>query len=91
MPITLAILAATLTLTMNEPFPLSDIRITGGPFAVAEKACAKYLLTVDPDRLLHSFRVHSGLAAKGKIYGGWENSGLAGHSLGHYLTACSQV
>lgn len=73
-----------------EAFPLSDVRITDGPFAVAEKACADYLLTVNPDRLLHSFRVHAGLKAKAPIYGGWENSGLAGHSLGHYLSACSQ-
>jgi DUF1680 family protein len=48
------------------------------------------LLTVDPDRLLHSFLQHSNLTPKAPIYGGWENSGLAGHSLGHYLTACSQ-
>ncbi|HWA82170.1 MAG TPA: glycoside hydrolase family 127 protein, partial [Fimbriimonadaceae bacterium] len=73
-----------------EPFPLSDVKLTGGPFLVAEEACAKYLLTVDPDRLLHSFRIHSGLKAKAPIYGGWEDSGLAGHSLGHYLSACSQ-
>jgi len=52
--------------------------------------CADYLLTVDPSRLLHSFREHSGLKAKAPIYEGWENSGLAGHSLGHYLSACSQ-
>ncbi|AIE84661.1 glycoside hydrolase family 127 protein [Fimbriimonas ginsengisoli] len=73
-----------------EPFPLSDVKLLGGPFADATKRTADYLLTVEPDRLLHSFRQHSGLAPKGKIYGGWENSGLAGHSLGHYLTACSQ-
>jgi len=74
-----------------EPFPLSDVRLTGGPFLVAQEACENYLLTVDADRLLHSFMIHSGLPAKAPIYGGWESSGLAGHSLGHYLTACSQV
>lgn len=73
-----------------EPFPLADVQLTGGPFAAAEKVCAEYLLTVNPDRLLHSFRVHSGLKAKAPIYGGWEDSGLAGHSLGHYLSACAQ-
>lgn len=26
---------------------------------------------------------------KGKCYGGWEARGIAGHSLGHYLSACS--
>ena len=58
------------------PFSLSDVHLMGGPFAQANKVCVDYLLSVDPDRLLHSFRIHSGLAAKGKIYGGWEDSGL---------------
>jgi DUF1680 family protein len=98
MSLVLLALGASLAVTVGaskpaliaQPFPLSDVHLTGGPFAAAEKACAAYLLTVNPDRLLHSFRIHSGLKAKAPIYGGWENSGLAGHSLGHYLTACSQ-
>src|SRR5688572_23147885 len=73
-----------------QPFPLSAVRVLRGPFADATKACATYLLEVNPDRLLHNFRKHAGLEPKGQIYGGWENSGLAGHTLGHYLTACSQ-
>lgn len=73
-----------------EPFALRDVRLLDGPFLDANKRLIAYLLTVDPDRLLHSFREHSGLKAKGKIYGGWEDSGLAGHSLGHYITACAQ-
>lgn len=76
--------------TPVTPFPLSDVRLLGGPFVAANQRLADYLLKVDPDRLLHSFREHSGLKAKGEIYGGWENTGLAGHSLGHYLTACAQ-
>ena len=73
-----------------EPFPLSDVRLLPGPFADANQICVKYLETVDPDRLLHSFRKNSGLEPKGKVYDGWENSGLAGQSLGHFLTACAQ-
>jgi DUF1680 family protein len=73
-----------------EPFALSAVHLRPGPFADANKICVNYLETVDPDRLLHSFRKNSGLEPKGKIYGGWEDSGLAGHSLGHFLTACSQ-
>lgn len=70
-------------------FPLSDVRLLESPFKVAMEADAKYLLSVEPDRLLAGFREHSGLQAKGKIYGGWESSGLAGHTLGHYLSACA--
>jgi hypothetical protein len=73
-----------------ESFPLSDVKLEGGPFLEANIICAKYLLTVDPDRLLHNFRVNAGLQPKAPVYGGWESSGLAGHSLGHYLSACSQ-
>ena len=73
-----------------QPFALSEVKVTGGPFAHAAKLCADYLLEVEPDRLLHSFRKHAGLTPKAEIYGGWENTGLAGHTLGHYLTACSQ-
>jgi uncharacterized protein len=73
-----------------EPFPLSQVKLTSGPFQHAEKLTSAYLLELDSDRLLHSFRKNSGLEPKGAIYGGWENSGLAGHTLGHYLTACAQ-
>src|SRR5262249_42720149 len=29
------------------------------------------------------------LTPMGEVYGGWESQSLAGHSLGHYLSACS--
>jgi DUF1680 family protein len=51
---------------------------------------AKYLLGLDPDRLLHNARKYAGLQPKGELYGGWEAKGIAGHTLGHYLTALSQ-
>ncbi|MEZ0327789.1 MAG: beta-L-arabinofuranosidase domain-containing protein [Fimbriimonas sp.] len=73
-----------------QPFPLGAIKVLAGPFVEANKPCADYLLEIEPDRLLHNFRKNAGLEPKGKIYGGWENSGLAGHSLGHYLSACAQ-
>lgn len=71
------------------PFDLRDVRLLDGPFKEAMEADARYLLQIEPDRLLSDFRVHSGLEAKGKKYGGWESSGLAGHTLGHYLSACA--
>jgi DUF1680 family protein len=51
---------------------------------------AGYLLTLDPGRLLHNTRKYAGLKPKGPLYGGWEARGVAGHTLGHYLTAISQ-
>ncbi len=70
-------------------FNLQDVTVTGGPFKEAMEADMRYLLVVEPDRLLADFREHAGLKAKGKRYGGWESSGLAGHTLGHYLSACA--
>src|SRR6201991_3991754 len=69
------------------PFSIKDVRLLDGPFKEAMEADARYLLEIEPDRLLSDFRVHSGLTATGAKYGGWESSGLAGHSLGHYLSA----
>ncbi|HXB07125.1 MAG TPA: beta-L-arabinofuranosidase domain-containing protein [Puia sp.] len=71
------------------PFDLKDVRLLAGPFKQAMEADAAYLREIEPDRLLSEFRHHSGLEPKGAKYGGWESSGLAGHTLGHYLSACS--
>src|ERR1700712_590130 len=70
-------------------FNLNNIKLLPGAFTDAMEADVKYLLKIEPDRLLADFRVHSGLKAKGEKYGGWESSGLAGHTLGHYLSALS--
>jgi DUF1680 family protein len=71
------------------PFDLRDVRLLDGPFKEAMEADAHYLLEIQPDRLLSEFRSHAGLTPKAPKYGGWESSGLAGHTLGHYLSACS--
>ena len=71
------------------PFSVTDVRLLDGPFKQAMDADARYLLVIEPDRLLAEFRAHAGLVPKGAKYGGWESSGLAGHTLGHYLSACS--
>jgi uncharacterized protein len=71
------------------PFSVKDVRLLDGPFKDAMEADARYLLVIEPDRLLSEFRAHAGLKPRAEKYGGWESSGLAGHTLGHYLSACS--
>ncbi len=71
------------------PFDLSAVRLLDGPFKMAEGRDADYLISLEPDRLLSRFRAECGLTAKAPVYGGWEDSGVAGHTLGHYLSACS--
>ncbi|OQP47427.1 hypothetical protein A4H97_07995 [Niastella yeongjuensis] len=70
-------------------FNLQDVQLLDGPFKKAMEADVRYLQVIEPDRLLADFREHAGLKAKGTHYGGWEHSGLAGHTLGHYLSACA--
>src|SRR5262245_28889162 len=52
-------------------FVLDDVRLGDGPFLDAQKLDAAYLLKLEPDRLLHNFRVNAGLAPKAAVYGGW--------------------
>ena len=70
-------------------FDLKDVQLLPSPFTRAMDKDAAYLLSIEPDRLLSGFRSHSGLKPKGALYDGWESSGLAGHTLGHYLSAIS--
>jgi DUF1680 family protein len=72
-----------------EPFPLSQVRLKPSRFLTAQETNQHYLLSLEPDRLLHNFRAGAGLEPKGEVYGGWESRGIAGHSLGHYLSAVS--
>ena len=38
------------------------------------RTVGQYLLSLEPDRMLHSFRVNAGLSPKAEIYGGWESA-----------------
>ena len=74
-----------------KPFPLSQVRLLDSPFKEAQEKDAKYLLSVNPDALLAKFRTNAGLEAKARHYGGWESNTIAGHSLGHYLSAVAMM
>jgi uncharacterized protein len=74
-----------------RPFVLKQVRLLEGPFREAMSRNQAYLLSLDPDRLLHTFRINAGLPASAQPYGGWEAPAIEvrGHSLGHYLSALS--
>ena len=78
------------TIKLN-PLPLSHVRLTGGPLKAAQEADAKYLLELQPDRMLAFLRQRAGLKPKAEGYGGWDGPGrnLTGHIAGHYLSAVS--
>src|SRR5215831_9288929 len=79
------------TLLRARPVPLSKVRLLGGPLKLAQDADAKYLLELEPDRMMAFYRVRAGLAQKAQPYGGWDAGGrnLTGHIAGHHLSAVS--
>ncbi|MDN4502389.1 glycoside hydrolase family 127 protein [Alteromonadaceae bacterium BrNp21-10] len=72
-----------------KTFPLSAVKLTDGPFKHAQQTNIKYIMAMEPDRLLAPFLREAGLPTKTDSYGNWEGSGLDGHIGGHYLTALS--
>jgi uncharacterized protein len=72
-----------------KTFPLSSVALQESPFYQAQQADLKYILALDPERLLAPFLLDAGIETKAERYGNWENTGLDGHIGGHYLSALS--
>lgn len=76
-----------------RPFPLERVRLLDGPFRDALERDRRYLHSLDPDRLLHTWRRNAGLPGDAEPLGGWEapDREVRGHTMGHYLSACALV
>jgi len=74
-----------------RPLPLNSVRLLGGLLKHAQDLNARYLLRLEPDRMLAYYRQRAGLRPKAEPYGGWDGGGrnLTGHVAGHYLSAVS--
>ena len=75
-----------------SPFPMKDVKLQPGTFSRAAEVNRKYLKTLPPDRLLHTFRLTAGLPSSAEPLGEWEKPDceLRGHFTGgHYLSACA--
>lgn len=73
-----------------RPFPMKQVRLGQGPCTAAMEADRKYLHSLPPDRLLHTFRINAKIASSAQPLGGWEapDCELRGHYAGgHYLSA----
>jgi len=72
-------------------FSLKQVRLLPGPFKDAMERDLNYLLSLEPDRFLHTFRQNASLPSSADPYGGWEkpDGELRGHSTGHYISACA--
>jgi DUF1680 family protein len=74
-----------------KAFPLQQVKLGEGPFKNAQNVDLKYILALNPDKLLAPYLVDSDLPVKSYSYGNWESSGLDGHIAGHYLSALSMM
>ena len=73
-------------------FAFDEVKITEPVLVNAQEKEQEYLLSLDPDRLMAGFRETAGLPKRADRYpGGWENSELSGHTLGHYMVAMAQL
>jgi hypothetical protein len=73
-----------------RPFPMKQVRLGQGPCTAAMEADRKYLHSLPPNRLLHTFRINAKIASSAEPLGGWEapDCELRGHYAGgHYLSA----
>ncbi|XP_031100479.1 uncharacterized protein LOC116004529 [Ipomoea triloba] len=78
---------------LNE-ISLHDVRLDPNSiYGIAQQTNLEYLLSLDVDRLVWSFRKTAGLESHGQPYGGWEapHIELRGHFVGHYLSASAQT
>ncbi len=87
-----------------EHFALSDVLLTSDWTVNAFQKDVDWLVSLDTDKLLAGFRETAAYAAgysdaERKAFmknatrydGGWENSLIGGHTLGHYMTAMAQA
>ena len=67
-----------------RPFSLTQVKLLYGPFKHAQALNEQYLLSLEPARLLHTFRLTSGLPTSATPYGGWEapTCEVRGHAVG---------
>jgi uncharacterized protein len=68
--------------------PLSTVQLLDSPFRQNQARNTTYLLFLDPERMLRSFRLNYGLASTAEPLGGWElpDSQIRGHMTGHLLS-----
>ncbi len=73
-------------------FSLNKVELCEPVLENAFRKEQEYLRSIEMDRLLAGFRETAGLPKKAERYpGGWEDAEIAGHTLGHYMTALSQL
>jgi uncharacterized protein len=68
--------------------PLNAVELLDSPFRENQRRNTAYLLFLDPERMLRSFRLNYGQPSAAPPIGGWERpaSWIRGHTTGHLLS-----
>jgi DUF1680 family protein len=68
--------------------PLDAVQLLDSPFRQNQARNTTYLLFLDPERMLRSFRLNYGESSAAEPLGGWEkpDSQIRGHMTGHLLS-----
>ena len=75
-----------------EDFSIADVTMTDAYCTNAFSKEVEYLLSLDTNRLLVGFRENAKMNTQGaQRYAGWENSLIAGSTVGHYLSAVAMA
>ena len=73
------------------PLPLGSITMTDEYLCNALEKETAYLTSLEEGRFLAGFYENAGIRTPYVRYGGWEGLLIAGHAVGHYLSALAQA
>lgn len=71
-------------------YSMADVEMKDGYLINGTEKMEDYLKSFDIDKCVSGFRRTAGLSSESNTYGGWETSLIAGHAIGHYITALAQ-
>ena len=87
--------AAQATRPLIQAFPLSAVRLDNGSlFARAAELNRQYIMSLNVDSMLYTFRRNAGFPTPGENFAGsWEDPGceVRGQFMGHYLSATATL
>jgi DUF1680 family protein len=70
---------------------MKNVKLLDGIFKDSQEKGKEYLIYLDVDRLAAPCYEAASKIPKKPRYGGWETTGISGHSIGHWLSAASTM
>ncbi len=81
---------AEASVTGLTDYAMSNVKMTNEYLINGETKMTEYLKKFDVDRSVEGFRRTAEIGKGVSTYGGWETSLIAGHAIGHYVSALAQ-